>query len=285
MDYLRYWAMHRKPFLFGAQESLHRENSYSGSFHVDDFSANDFYAGPPQREALAGLSYFLASDQQLALLNCAAQNGLSWIFAHLTHMRGMDDRATEWITTRCVESSAERILANFCRALYHTLGCDTPTARLDLASLEPEVDEAFETQRRQRIHLVWLQDRNHPQAAQVAKRLVGRHQNLSVIIGSDRSANSHVRSKLGEYAMEVDLEMLSLDDSIDFVRVGIERAGGSLAAIPDNSLVRLHEVSGGVIGRLAVAAETALALAANHQLETVTPAVVEAVSELRLRAA
>ena len=67
MDYLRYWKLLRKPFLFQKED--------------------DFFAGVPQRKALAGLSYFVGSEDNLSMLLCPPENGLSWLLSHAQQMR------------------------------------------------------------------------------------------------------------------------------------------------------------------------------------------------------
>ena len=54
---------------------------------------------------------------------------------------------------------------------------------------------------------------------------------------------------------------------------------------PDNTAVRLHEMTGGAVAELAVLAESSLVLAASHRLDEVTPAIVEAIDQQTARAA
>lgn len=256
MNYLRYWSLLRKPFLF--QQS------------------DDFFTGVPQREALAGLGYFVGCQDNLALLVCPDQNGLTWLLSHAEQMRGFGDQATELISTQGVHRDPQRTKSDLCRAM----GFEKVAQDVDLL-----IDEALKSLHQQDVGLVWLLDRCHPDAALIAQEITSRHENLSVILGCNRQSARQAILRLGRCPMQFELSLLSVDDSCEYVQYCIERAGGDLAAISDNTAVRLHEVTGGVIGQLANAAESALALAASHQMETVTPAVVEAFAERQRRAA
>jgi hypothetical protein len=256
MDYLRYWALRRKPFLFQLDE--------------------DFFAGVPQREALAGISYFIGSDQNLSMLLCPAQNGLSWLLSHVQQMRGFGDQATEFVVTSCSLPGRQQILS----ALFQALGFMSAAKDLDR-----QIDDAIGALRQQDVRLVWLLDRCHASTATIAKDLADRHPNLSILVCCTRPVARRAMLQLGKCPMQIDLSTLSVDDTCEYFQFCMHRAGGDLKAISDNTAVRLHEVTGGVIGRMAIAAESSLALAASHRLDRVTPAVVEAIAEHQRRAA
>ncbi len=256
MDYLRYWSLLRKPFLFQ--------------------QGDDFFAGVPQREALAGLSYFVGGGEKLALLVCPSRNGLSWLLSHAKQMRGFGDRATELITTRGDQTDQQQTLVDLCLAM----GFESVNGDVDR-----QIDQAIDGLQQQDVRMVWMLDQCRPCAAQIANEVASRHENLAVVFGTTPQSANQVILRLGKYPMQIDLSASSVDDACEYVRYCIERAGGDLQTISDNTAVRLHEVTGGRIGHLAVAAESSLALAANHQMERVTPAVVEAFAEQYRRAA
>ena len=256
MTYLRYWSLRRKPFLFGHGE--------------------DFFAGVPQREALAGLSYFVGSDEKLAMLVCPDQNGLSWLLSHAKQMRGFGDQATELITTLGTHSDRQQILSDLCTEMgFKQLTPD----------IEQQFDAAMESLQQQDVSLVWTLDQCLPEVAAVAQTMVGRHENLSVVICTTEQFVHPTVMRIGRRPMQIDLSPLSVDDTCDYVRYCLERADGDHKIFSDNTSVRLHEVTDGRIGKLSVAAESSLALAANHRFDTVTPAIVEAFAERHRRAA
>ena len=261
MDYLRYWSLLRKPFLFP--------------------QGDDFFAGAPQREALAGLSYLVGCEDKLAMLVCPRQNGLSWMLAYATQMRGFGDRATELITTRGDHGDHRKTVAELCKAMTGGSVCSDATSPDD----HQQIDRAIETLQQQEVQLVWLLDRCQPAAAELANQIANRHDNLSIVLGTSPQVAQQTILRLGKYPMQIDLLALTVDDTCDYVRYCLQRAGGDPAMISDNTSVRLHEITAGVIGQLAVAVESSLAVAANHQLECVTTAAVEAVAERIQKAA
>lgn len=256
MDYLRYWALRRKPFLFQQSE--------------------EFFAGVPQREALAGVSYFVGSGESLSILRCPEQNGLSWLLSHVQQMRGFGDQAFEFVVTSSSDPEPQQVLG----ALFRALGFATKAN-----DLNGQIDDAIGALRQRDVGLVWMLDRGHVQALIAARDLAQRHPNLSVLFGCAKPVARRAAILLQACPMQIDLAMLSVDDVIEYVRFCLPRAGGESKMISDNTAVRLHEVTGGVLGRLATVAESSLALAANHCLDSVTPAVVEAVAENQRRAA
>jgi len=68
---------------------------------------------------------------------------------------------------------------------------------------------------------------------------------------------------LREAVVNVDLEPLSLDETADYLRVGLADVGCQRTLFHDGATVRLHELTGGAIADLAIAAEVSLAVAAS----------------------
>lgn len=256
MTYLSYWSLRRKPFNFA--------------------QGDDFFAGVPQREALAGLSYFVGSDEKLAMLVCPDQNGLSWLLAHAIQMRGFGDQATELISTTGCHPDRQQLVTDLCIEM----GFEKLTPQV-----EQQFDAAIESLRKQDVSLVWMLDRCHPEVAELAQAIAGLHENLSAVICTTEQSVRPTVLRLGRCPMQIDLSPLSVDDTCDYVRYCLERAAGDPKIMSDNTSVRLHEITGGHLGKLSLAAESSLALAANHRFDTVTPAIVEAFAEGRRRAA
>jgi len=127
MDYLNYWKLHRKPFLFP--------------------QGDDFFAGVPQREAIAGLGYFLSTDEDSALLVSDAGQGLSWLLSHVGQMRGFGDLAAELIVTRGDQNCRQDVLDDIARQLGFDTVSDDPCR---------QIDNAIEKNHQQGVRLVWL---------------------------------------------------------------------------------------------------------------------------------
>ncbi len=256
MDYLNYWNLNRKPFLFP--------------------QGDGFFPGIPQREAIAGLSYFVSSGEACSILVSLPDAGLSWLLSHVGLMRGFGDCAAELIVTRGDQHCRQDVLDDICRELGFQPVPEDPFGRIDVAIRNAD---------QQGLRLVWLIDDCETDAADVACELIHAHQNFSTVIGTTRLPLFPITAQSIASPMRIDLGLLSLEDTCNYMRYCIERAGGNSAVISDNAAVRLHEITGGAIGRMALASESALALAANHRLDAITPAVVEAVAERHRRAA
>ena len=148
-----------------------------------------------------------------------------------------------------------------------------------------QLDDALRALSEQDVCLIWMLDRYPSDAISTVRDLADRHPNLSALFGCTPQVARQAAVQLGRCPMQFDLSPLSVDDACEYVQFCLERAGCNTTTISDNTTVRLHEITGGVIGRLAVAAESSLVLAASHKLDRVTPAVVEAFAEHHRRAA
>lgn len=256
MDYLRHWSLRRKPFLFSASD--------------------DFFAAAPQREALAGINYLIGSSAQLALLSCQRSNGLTWLLSHAANMRGFGDHAVELVRTECPFADRRRILGCFADRLGFEVSDDKVEQRIS-GTIEHLGDRGME--------LIWLLDRCHVEVARLASALCDRHPNLSLVLGIADDQIRRTETALGRSGIQIELAPLSLDDTFQYAAYCIRRAGGDSAIFSDQALVRLHELSGGVIGVIAPHAELAVALAARQRLDRILPGTVEQAARRCVRAA
>jgi hypothetical protein len=256
MDYLGYWSLLRKPFIFG-----------------DDVS---FFAGVPQREAIAGLNYFLTSSLNSAILVAPARCGMTWMLRRMKQMQGFGDCAAEVIFTDGNQHHRDCVQAELCAALgYHYTAVDS----------DDQIGRAIEATARQGIETIWLIDRCATAATRVARDLIISHEKFSVVIGATPEDLGKRAIQFGQSVMQVDLTPLSVEDTAEYVRYSLEHAGCTRQLFPDNTAVRLHEMTGGAIAKLSALAESSLALAASHRMDEVTPAVVEAIDQQISRAA
>jgi hypothetical protein len=256
MEYLNHWSLLRKPFA------------------VEDDHV--FFAGVPQREALAGLSYFVGHGLPSAFLVAENRCGTSSLLRYVKRMRGFGDSAAEMILTDGIQPSYGAAEAALCRALGYA-GAQ--------GEARSQINEALEVTCRQGVQTIWLIDRCCPPAARVARELTQSHPGFSFAIATSPKQTGKLAVELGRCPMRIDLIPLSIEDTIEYLQYCVEHAGGDRRLFPDNAAVRLHEITGGALADLAVAAESALALAASHQMNEVTPAIIEAIDEQVRRAA
>jgi hypothetical protein len=256
MDYLGYWSLLRKPFIFADEVS--------------------FFAGVPQREAIAGLNYFLTSSLNSAFLVAPAGCGMTWMFQRMKQMHGFGDCAAEVVFTDGNQHDRDCVQAELCAALgYHYTAVD---------SVE-EIGRAIEATSSQGIETIWLIDRCATAATRVARDLISSHEKFSVVLGTTPENRGKHAIQFGRSAMQIDLTPLSVEDTAEYVKYSLEHAGCTRQLFPDNTAVRLHELTRGAIADLSALAESSLALAASHRMDEVTPAVVEAIDQQLARAA
>jgi hypothetical protein len=249
MGYLSYWSLRGKPFV-APDPSL-------------------FFAGVPQREAIAGLSYFVNSRVKSAFLVAPRGCGTTRLLKYAMQMQGFGDCAVESIVT---DGQSERgdIRVDLIRALGYRSGGE---------DVREELGRALRTGDTGSVKTVWFIDRCQRPAASLAGRLVADHPNLSVVIATSPDEFGKRVVDVGRFGMRVDLTPLSLGDTVDYLQYCVQHAGGRESLFSDNAAVRLHELTGGVLGPLAVLAESSLVLAASHSMDQVGPAVIEATSD------
>jgi hypothetical protein len=256
IHYLHYWSLRRRPFLQADEEA--------------------FFAGVPQREAIAGLNDFASHRLSSAMLVAPPRCGTTSLLSYAKRMRGFGNSASEVVLTRGNHSFRAAIQSDLCRSLGY------PAARGDLAS---KIKQAIDVSTSQGVQIIWLIDPGKSAAAHVARRLVRASHGLSVVLATTSDQWQRRAEEFGRCSMRIDLAPLSVADTIEYVRFCLAHAGAPEPLFPDNAVVRLHEVTGGRIADLAVAAESALALAASGRLGEVSPAIVEATAERIARAA
>lgn len=258
MGYLGYWALFDKPF-------ARTDGDY-------------FFSAAPQREAIAGLSYFTASHFGAAFLVASRRCGVSWLMRHVCQMSGMGDCATEVVITEGLQHDCSEVAAS----LGQALGIRTESGHS--ITLET-IDTAIETCHHDGVKVVWLIDRVSPCTINTARGLVASHSNLSVVLAATPNEHHRFAPSFGERVVQVDLDPLSLDETADYLRGGLANVGCQQPIFQDGAAVRLHEFTSGAIADLAMAAEVSLAVAARYQMDVVTSAIVEAALEPYAQAA
>ncbi len=258
MDYLGYWGLKRRPF--------------------DQDDAEFFYTAGAQREAIAGLGYFLAGTWNSAFLVAPAKSGTTWLLRRLTGMSGFGDCAAEVFLTSGSDPNLS-VAAQLAIAIG---------LRSETANLPDELDAisaAIAATSNRGIRTVWLIDDCHATAANLAKNLVMADGDLSVVMVAKPENMNSLASAFGRCCMQLEIEPLELSDSFEFVAEGLRHAGSDRPLFVDTSIVRMHEIAEGRIASLAMVAESSLRLAARYRKEEITPAIVEAIADQRQQAA
>ena len=246
--YLHHWSLERPPFLSGP-----------------DF----FFSGQPQRETLAALQYFAASDWKLAFLTAVSRSGISHLLEHMVSMRGLGSCPLDVILTR---SNSEGLTAIQQLGSVLGQGChDFP--------VEQMIDTAIQQSDRQGIRTLWFIENCTASTIGVAVDYARRHRNFSVVATTHPDQRSSLQLSAGVCGMQIELSPLSSEDTVSYVDAALKQAGSKRPIFSETAITRLHCLSAGLIGDIAVIAESALTTAACRGLNKITPATIDVVVE------
>lgn len=249
MTYQAYWSLSKLPF--GRPES-----------------ADDFFPGRPQREALARFDYLAHSGQTIGLLVAPRGAGQSTLLRRVAQSVGIGDCACEIVYSSAKDRTREQLLRQLAQRLgSQRLGHDPYRV----------ITERIGASAKAGIRTMWLVDDATPLAAEIAGILLATAPQLSVVLGSTPERGLAIAAAVGGCALRIDLEPLDLADSARFVRHQLGVVGGSPAIFSDAALVRLFEFSEGRIGTLARLAELCLPVAAARKDANVHVDVVESI--------
>ena len=142
MSYQKYWSLSKLPF--GRPET-----------------ADEFFAGRPQREALARIDYLIRSGHNHGLVISPPAVGRTCLMSRVAQSAGFGDCAVDMVYTGAQDRSCDQLL----RQLAIKLG----SQRL-ISDGYRQVLERVTAAGRSRIRTVWLIDDCTPAAASVAER-------------------------------------------------------------------------------------------------------------------
>lgn len=249
MTYQKYWSLGKLPF--GRPES-----------------ADDFFAGRPQREALARFDYLVRGSQSSGLLIGSAGVGQTTLLRRVALSSGFGDCAVDIVYTGAKDRTRDELL----RQLAVRLG----TQRLAIDTYR-QIAERIRAAGRQRVRTVWLIDDCTTAAAETASALSTDCPWFTVVAGCTPERALKVAAGLGGCSLRIDVEPFELSDSAAFVRHQLVAAGGEPDAFTDAALIRLHELSEGRVARLAKLAELCLPVGASHSVSQIHVDIVEAI--------
>ncbi|MEE2935842.1 MAG: hypothetical protein VYA84_07580 [Planctomycetota bacterium] len=239
-DYLKYWSLTHRPFL-----------------------EQSFFQGSPQREAIAGIAFFAASDCRYANLAGPPRCGTSVLLQHVASMQGLCDCAVEMLT-----SDAKAIRSESDLPIYLATALNLPPA-----STLNDFRDRLQKNLHCGIRTIWLIDRTTPATADLLQSWSRECPELSIVVACQNlcavSTTEHQR---------IDLNPLEQDDALQYVQRGILHAAGDPGIFSNAATVRLHERCHGRIADIAVLAEQALADAATAGHQFVNTELVDAVA-------
>lgn len=247
MNFLQHWSLQRNPF-------------------GPVTSADAFFAGLPQREAIARLEYLVRSETRSALMMSERGCGATTLLKRVSGTSGLGNNAVDAVlTTGGVESTA----AAFAR-LAVALAIDPFGDRA-----AQRISEAIAAAGKNQVRTLWLIDRCDPHTAAAAAILATTNRSLCTVMCTTMQSAGELQATLDCCPLRIDLESFQLDDTVGYVRYCLAAAGCSHDIFDDSALIRLHELSEGKIAVTAAIAQLALMAGATLRAKKVSAECVE----------
>lgn len=255
--YLRHWALTRPPF-------------------ARVFHGNWYFEGPAQEEALARMFYLTENRHQVGILCGQMGVGKSWLLAAFAqqlnlagcqvasmNMQGMDltdfwwKLAESWALNPAIDEAPLKLWRKIGDHLQQQRLIDQPTVLL--------LDDADECQ---------------PETLQGLLRLIhalpGEQTLLSVVLACRPQGLTRFGSRLTEHShLMVHLDPLSYAETKSYIAAALAYAGRTEMAFTNSALLRLHELSDGLIRRITHLADLSLAAAAAQKLPCVDAETID----------
>ena len=257
MNFLTHWSLQRAPF---------------GPLAT----ADAFFAGAPQREAIARLEYLIRSESRAALLLAERGCGTTTLLKRVSGTSGLGNAAVDAFVTCGPAKSPDVALARL--AVEMSIDPFAP-------GLGRRLSEAIGASGRNQVRVLWMIDRCDPASAEAAASLAAGNRWLTTVLSTAPCDAANLSCWLDCCPLRVDLEPLSLDDSIGYLRYCLAMAGGREDIFEDTAAVRLHELSEGKLALLSAMAQVALLAAAALRVDTVSAQCVESAQHELVRAA
>lgn len=257
MSYHEYWSLRRAPF--------------SSPDCVDAF-----FAGRPQREAIARLEYLIGSGQGSGLLISPTGCGRSTLLRRAATSSGFGDCAVDVALTHTSQHGS----ADALQSLAAQLGI-----REQATPLWRAVCDRVRAAGRQHVRTLWLIDDATTEVAEMAAALASESRAVTVVAVTQPRRAAALAVAFGACPLRLDLEPLELQDTVAYVNHALAVAGAPQAIFSDSAIVRLHELGEGRIAVIARLAELALLAGAAHQVGEIQAELVEAIQDELIRAA
>jgi type II secretory pathway predicted ATPase ExeA len=261
MEYLEYWSLREKPFAHDA--------------------SSRFLCGSAQREVISGVGRLATSEYRSAVLASNPWCGATTLLRRIASTSGFGDRAVELLLTDGRQCSIRGVMLELAGALGF---------RTEAQPILAHIAAAIRATSGESVKVIWMVDHCSLPTARVAGRLARLGPMFAaLLVGGNKTARrlAQCLSDLPSHRTPLQLELgpLSLPETGTYVRQSLEQTGGRSDMWSDSAIIRLYELSYGRLGRMSVAAESAMMMAAQHRMSTVSPAMVEAASERHSAAA
>jgi len=247
MNFLQHWSLQRNPF-------------------GPVTSTDAFFAGLPQREAVARLEYLIRSETRSAVMLCDRGSGATTLLKRVSGTSGLGNNAVDAVMTTGGVASISAAFARLAVALSIDPFAERPAQR---------ISESIAAAGRNQVRTLWLIDRCDLHTAEAAAILSTTNRTLCTVMCTTPHTANDLQTTLDCCPLRIDLEPFQLDDTVGYVRYALAAAGSAQDIFDDSALIRLHELSEGKIAFIAAIGQLALMAAATFRAKRVTAECVE----------
>lgn len=240
--------------------------------------AANFVSSPAHDEALARLHYLVEGNHRLGLLLGAMGTGKSLV---------LDVVAQQWrrlgatvAQTSLQASDVHETLWSIASGCGADVGLHAPTFEIWHA-----LANRLEENRWQNIPILILLDDVDRAAGDVRDHIIrlahcepAADSRLTIVLSSQSDRVSELGNRLlGLVELRIDLPAWDLTDTHNYLTHCLAHAGRPQSAFAEDAVMRIHELSEGVVRRIGFLADLSLLAAAAQQLPQVDSHTVEAV--------
>lgn len=242
--------------------------------------AGYFHPSPPHDEALARLSFLVENRKRLGLVLGLPGSGKTLLLKTLA--RQLEATGAQVALVNMASLGAHDMLWELAARL--ALNPRRQQTRFQL--WQTIVDRITENRYQQLRTVILFDDADEasPEVLTDVMRLV-RHEssgasNMTAILAADTRFQEWLGERLLELVeLKSDLEFWQPDDTREYLKTSLARAGGDRCVFPDEAALRLHELARGVPRQVNHLAEMALVAGAAHHLEQIDTGTIDAVYE------
>ncbi|HQU44292.1 MAG TPA: hypothetical protein PK867_15845 [Pirellulales bacterium] len=253
-----YWGLRTPPFRQGGVEN--------------------YVSSPVHDEALARLHYLVEANHRLGLLLGAPASGKSLV---------LDVAAQQWRGVGATVANVNLVARDARETLWSLAsgwGLDLDV-RMGQFDIWRAISDRLAEGRWQQVPVIALlddADRASSDVLDLVLRLAHCEptaaSRLTVVLAAQTDRFSELgRRLLGLVELRIDLAAWDLTDTHNYLTHCLAQAGRPQSAFAEDAVMRIHELSEGIVGRIARLAELSLLAAAGSQLSLVDAHTVEAV--------
>lgn len=270
--YVRLPANHCKPVMYQAYWGL-GESPFRGNL-----DPKFFHQGPSQEEALARLHFLVEERRALGLLLGTAGGGKSLLLDVFAKQLGIVSRQTAQVSL--VGASAHDFLWSVCSRL----GIEGVSQANNFGLWRGLTDHLIANRFQQIATILLLDDADeaHPDVIELVSRLAqfdtSREARLTVVLSAEPTRLHKLGYRLLELAeLRIDLEGWETDDTAQFIKQALSKAGRTTPIFSDAALARLNELTGGIPRRVKQIADLALLAGAGRGVGQIEPDTIDSV--------